>query len=183
MKIQLRTLVITALFIALTYVFTLINVNLLPWSPGGGGLTHLGNIPIFIAAILFGKTTGAIVGGIGTALFDITSEYLIWAPATLIVNVLMAFAIGLIVENRKKIGSYLVASGVAIAIKVVGYYIAELIIIALTSSAEATAASGAFWLIPIASIPANIIQVVVAAVVVLPIIDKLRVVADKFQNK
>ena len=178
MKKELRTLIIAALFIALTYVFTLININLLPWNPGGGGLTHLGNIPVFIVAILFGKKAGAVVGGVGMALFDLTSAYYVWAPFTLVINILMGFAIGWIVENKKQIKWYLLASGAAVAIKVVGYYIAELIIIKMASSS----ATQGLWLIPIASIPANVLQVVVAAVVVLPIIGRLRVVADKFQR-
>ena len=170
MKIQLRTFVVAALFIALTYIFTWINVNLLPWIPGGGGLTHLGNIPLFIAAILFGKKTGALVGGIGMALFDWTSAYYAWAPATLIINLLMGFVFGLIVENREKLKWYILAVGSAIIIKVVGYYIAEGIIYGN-------------WIAPVASIPANIIQVVVAAIIILPIIGRLRIATKKFQNE
>ena len=52
-------LVINALFIALTLVATwLINIRL-PFM-GSGGLIHLGNVPLFVAAMLFGIKTGAI---------------------------------------------------------------------------------------------------------------------------
>jgi Predicted membrane protein len=179
MKKELKILIVGSLFIALTYIFTLINVNLLPWSPGGGGLTHLGNIPVFIAAILFGKKTGAVVGGVGMALFDLFSPYAMWTPFTFVINLLMGFVIGLIMENRSKIKWYLTATGAAILIKVLGYYIAELIIIQMTSSA----ATQGLWLIPIASIPANVLQVVAAAIIVLPIIGRLRVVAARFQER
>ena len=55
---QVQFLTITALFIALTYVFTaFVNVRL-PIT-ANGGLIHLGNVPLFIGAILFGKKTGA----------------------------------------------------------------------------------------------------------------------------
>lgn len=51
---QVQFLTITALFIALTYVFTaFVNVRL-PIT-ANGGLIHLGNVPLFICAILFGK--------------------------------------------------------------------------------------------------------------------------------
>lgn len=51
------TLVITALFIALTYVATwLINIRL-PLV-GSGGLIHLGNVPLFIGAMLYGRKIG-----------------------------------------------------------------------------------------------------------------------------
>lgn len=63
---------ITAVFIALTYVFTaFINVRL-PIA-ANGGLIHLGNVPLFIGAILFGRRVGAIAGGVGMALFDLLS--------------------------------------------------------------------------------------------------------------
>lgn len=61
---DIRFLTITALFIALTYLFTaFINVRL----PIGanGGLIHLGNVPLFLCAIIFGKKSGAIAGGVG----------------------------------------------------------------------------------------------------------------------
>lgn len=61
---HLQSLVITAVAIALTYVFTaFINIRL-PFAPNGG-LIHLGNVPLFIFAIIFGKKTGAVAGGIG----------------------------------------------------------------------------------------------------------------------
>ncbi len=51
---QVRFLTVTAIGIALVYVFTwLINIRL-PFAPQGG-LIHLGNVPLFIFAILFGK--------------------------------------------------------------------------------------------------------------------------------
>ena len=60
-KITTQELVITALFIAMVYVATwLINVRL-PLA-GSGGLIHLGNVPLFIGAMLFGRRTGALAG-------------------------------------------------------------------------------------------------------------------------
>ncbi|MBQ5764266.1 MAG: ECF transporter S component, partial [Ruminococcus sp.] len=58
---------ITALMTALVYVFTaFINIRL-PIA-ANGGLIHLGNVPLFIGAILFGRRVGAIAGGVGMAL-------------------------------------------------------------------------------------------------------------------
>ena len=69
---SVQFLTITAAFVALTYIFTaFINVKL-PIA-ANGGLIHLGNVPLFIGAILFGKKTGAIAGGIGMGLFDLLS--------------------------------------------------------------------------------------------------------------
>ena len=169
MKKELRTLIIAAVFIALTYVFTaFVNIQIPPGNPAG--LTHLGNIPVFIAAMLFGKKTGAAVGGVGMALFDLFSPYAVWAPFTFIINALMGLAIATIVEKKDKFQWYLLAIIAAIGIKVGGYYIAEGILYGN-------------WIAPVVAIPANILQVVVAAVVVLPIIGRLRGVAAKFQSE
>ena len=55
---SVQFLTITAAFVALTYIFTaFINVKL--QIAANGGLIHLGNVPLFIGAILFGKKTGA----------------------------------------------------------------------------------------------------------------------------
>ena len=74
---SVQFLTITAVFVALTYIFTaFINVKL-PIA-ANGGLIHLGNVPLFIGAILFGKKTGAIAGGIGMGLFDLLSGWTLW---------------------------------------------------------------------------------------------------------
>ena len=65
-------LAITALLTALVYVFTAF-VNIRLPIAANGGLIHLGNVPLFIGAILFGKRVGAIAGGVGMALFDLLS--------------------------------------------------------------------------------------------------------------
>ena len=82
---KIRELAIDAVFIALTYVFTaFINIKL-PIA-ANGGLIHLGNIPLFIAAIVFGWKTGMIAGGIGMGLFDMISGFwATWAPFTLVI--------------------------------------------------------------------------------------------------
>ena len=48
-----RTIVINALFIALTLVVTMFIQIRLPLM-GNGGLIHLGNVPLFIAALVYG---------------------------------------------------------------------------------------------------------------------------------
>jgi len=166
-KVDVKELVITALFIALVYVFTaFINVRL-PIG-GNGGLIHLGNIPLFIAAIVFGKKTGAIAGGVGMGLFDLLSGWVSWAPFTLVIVGLMGFTVGLITEKkeRRKTIWYFVAIVAALLIKIVGYYFAEVI---LYSN----------FLVPLSSIPGNIIQVSFAGIITLLIVKQLNLVAEK----
>lgn len=88
-----KDLVITSLLIALVFAFTYIKVPS-PFSLNSGGLIHLGNIMLFMSAILFGKKKGAIAGAFGMGLFDITSGYAIWAPFTFIIRGVMGFIIG-----------------------------------------------------------------------------------------
>ncbi len=162
---SIRTMALTALFIALTYVFTaFINIKL-PIG-GNGGLIHLGNVPLFICAILLGKKSGAIAGGIGMGLFDLLSGWVSWAPFTLVIVGLMGFTTGLITEKKKTIVRYVLAFIVATLIKIVGYYFAEVILY------------GNF-IVPFASIPGNIIQVVTAAVIVLIVIKPLEIASKK----
>ena len=158
-------LTITALMTALVYVFTaFINIKL-PIA-ANGGLIHLGNVPLFIGAILFGRRVGAISGGIGMALFDLLSGWTVWAPFTLVTVGLMGYVVGLICERKNKFGWYIVAIVAACAIKIVGYYIAEAVIYQNLVA-------------PFASIPANIVQIGCAAAVVLVVIVPLRKAANK----
>lgn len=158
--VDIRFLTITALFIALTYVFTaFINVRL-PIA-ANGGLIHLGNVPLFLCAILFGKKSGAIAGGVGMGLFDLLSGWTAWAPFTFVIVAVMGFAVGAITEKHHGFGWNVLAIAVAAVIKVVGYYIAEIVIYGN-------------WLAPMASIPGNLVQVGVAAVIVLIIVEPLR---------
>ena len=63
---------------------------------GNGGLIHLGNVPLFIAAFVYGKKTGAIAGAFGMGLFDLLSGWALWAPFTFIIVGAMGFLAGLI---------------------------------------------------------------------------------------
>lgn len=147
---QVKFLTTTAMGIALVYLFTwLIHVQIFP---GEGGLVHLGNVPLFIFAILFGKKAGAIAGGLGMALFDLTSGWTAWAPFTLIVVAIMGFVVGFITEKKNGFGWYILAMTAALPIKIVGYYIAEGILYGN-------------WISPALSILGNVLQVVSAIVI------------------
>ena len=53
-------LVINAMFVALTFAATwLINIRL-PLI-GSGGLIHMGNVPLFIGGMLFGRKTSSLL--------------------------------------------------------------------------------------------------------------------------
>ncbi|MFR8266267.1 MAG: ECF transporter S component [Clostridia bacterium] len=156
-------LVINALFIALTLVATwLINIRL-PFM-GSGGLIHLGNVPLFVAAMLFGRKTGAIAGAFGMGLFDLMSGWTAWAPFTFIIVGCMGYVVGLLAE--KKPFKHMMVTNVisiilALIIKVAGYYFAEVILYGN-------------WIAPLGSIPGNVVQVGFAGIIVLLFIQQLR---------
>lgn len=160
-----RAIVINALFITLTLVATMF-INIKLPIMGNGGLIHLGNVPLFIAAFVYGKKTGAIAGAFGMALFDLLSGWTIWAPFTFVIVGAMGFTAGLISEKvpGKRIIVNTLAIAAALAIKVVGYYFAEVILYAN-------------WIQPFGSVPGNVLQVVIAGLIVLPLAGRLKKIA------
>lgn len=161
-----KGLVINALCIALTLVATMyINIRL-PLPMGNGGLIHLGNVPLFIAAMVYGKKTGALAGAFGMGLFDLISGWTMWAPFTFVIVGAMGYAVGFITEKVPGkpilVNSFAVIA--ALILKIVGYYFAEVILYGN-------------WIQPFGSIPGNIIQVMVAAMIVLPIVERIKKLA------
>lgn len=158
-KTTTKELVITGLSIALVFVATTcINIRL---PIGQGGLIHLGNVPLFLVAIVFGKKIGALAGAFGMGLFDLMGGWTPWAPATFIIVGLMGYLVGIIAEKKDDFIGYVLAIAAACAVKVAGYYIAEALIYGN-------------WVQPVLSIPGNLIQIGVAAVVVLPVAGVLK---------
>ena len=160
-----KSLVVNALFIALTLVATMF-INIRLPLVGNGGLIHLGNVPLFLAAIIYGKKTGAIAGAFGMGLFDLISGWTAWAPFTFVIVGAMGYVTGLISEKLKArpVIANSAAMFAALLIKVVGYYFAEVFLYQN-------------WLVPFGSIPGNVTQVVVAAIIVLPIAERLKTIA------
>lgn len=158
---QTKQIAMDALFVALTLVFTAcINIQI-PSFGGAGGLIHLGNVPLFIAAMIYGKRTGAFAGALGMGLFDILGGWVAWAPCTIITCGLMGFFVGFICEKKKGMFAKVIAVLVALIIKLSGYLIFESFIMGNGISAA------------LKSVPGNIIQIAVAAVIVFMIIKPL----------
>ena len=148
-KSNTRTMALAAVFTSLTYVFTaFINIRL-PVT-ANGGLIHLGNIPLFIAAITFGSCVGAISGGIGMALFDLLSGWTVWAPFTLVIVSLMGYIMGKITGTAYSLNRIILAVTAAGTVKIAGYYIAEVLLYGNFAA-------------PLSSIPGNVLQISAAS--------------------
>ncbi|GGA16536.1 ECF transporter S component [Psychrobacillus lasiicapitis] len=152
-------LIITSMLIALVFVATvLLNIKL-PIS-ANGGLVHLGTAMLFIASILFGPKKGAIAGAVGMGLFDLMMGWTLWAPFTIVARGLQGYIVGKIAwSNGRKGNSYvfnLIGTICSVPVMLAVYYICERVIFGS-------------WVIPLASIPGNLVQIVVGMVIALPV--------------
>lgn len=152
-------LIITAMLIALVFVATILLNIKLPIS-ANGGLVHLGTAMLFIASILFGPKKGAIAGAVGMGLFDLISGWTLWAPFTIVARGLQGYIVGKIAWSKDRKGnSYtfnLIATICSIPFMLGVYYICERVLFGS-------------WIIPIGSIPGNLIQNIVGICVAVPV--------------
>lgn len=152
-----KDMVITSILIGLVFIFTMfINIRL-PISINGG-LIHTGNVMLFVAAINFGKKKGAISGAFGMAIFDIVTGWTLWAPFTFVIRGVMGYIIGSISQRKQGKSSLYNILGITIAgiWMISGYYLTEVILY------------GNF-IVPVTSIPGNLVQIIVGAVLGLPL--------------
>jgi len=159
-----RELVLSALLISLVFIATkFINIRL-PISINGG-LIHLGNAMLFLIAIVFGKRKGAVAGAFGMGLFDIVSGWTAWAPFTFVIRGVMGYTIGTMAYAKERKGNNLFWNITAILISgvwmIVGYYLTEGLLYGN-------------WVAPATSIPGNITQIVIGAIIGLPLAKALK---------
>lgn len=119
---KVRTLVIAALFASIICVATF--VVKIP-SPTTNGYFNLGDCFVLLCGILLNPLYGALAAGIGSALADILSGYIQYAPATFVIKAVMALSFYYIyhVANHKfPLISKIVAGFIAETIMVLGYF-------------------------------------------------------------
>jgi uncharacterized membrane protein len=160
-----------ALLIALTAAATMaVRIPV----PRTGGYINMGDGVIYITALLFGRTYGAAVGGIGSALADFLGGYALFAPFTLVIKGLEGFLVGVLGAWRGRGGggrAYLGAAVPAVAIvvggaeMVAGYFVAEAYLLHLGVGAAAS------------EVPGNVAQVLGGLVLALIVAPALRRVA------
>ena len=114
---------------------------------------------ILLTAVFFGKRSGAIAGGVGSALADLLSGYAHWVPFTLIIKGVMGYLIGAIAKRKGESEKFFSLPNLLGAVigeiwMVFGYFIGGGI---LKSS----------FLVSLASIPENIVQAVGGLVIFL----------------
>ena len=139
---RVRSIVTTALLAALACAATM--VIRIP-SPTGGYL-NLGDTVVLLGAFLLGPWAGALAGGIGSAMADALSGYVVYVPATLVIKAVMALTSGFLYRFlRDRTGGMVLAALVGEIPMVVGYWLFD----ALLLHSWAGSAAG---------IPSNLVQ-------------------------
>lgn len=157
-------LILTSLLVSLVFVATLLLNIKLPIA-ANGGLIHLGTAMLFIVSILFGPKKGAVAGAVGMGLFDLFGGWIMWAPITIITRGIQGYIVGKIAWSNGRRGTSfaynLLAMLVSVPITVAGYYIGESI---LYQS----------FIIPLVSIPGDLVQCAVGIAVAIPVCAMLK---------
>ncbi|MGN0252093.1 MAG: ECF transporter S component [Oliverpabstia sp.] len=145
MKMNLKKLVITALFAALACVATM---SIRIPTPGTNGYIHPGDAVVILSGIILGPVYGFLAGGIGSAMADLLGGYFIYVPITLIIKGLIALFSGIVYQRfgKTKKSRYIcvILGGITDIVLVAGgYFICEFFM---------------YGAVAAASIPANLIQ-------------------------
>lgn len=122
-NINVKSITICGLSIALVCLTTMFIQIPIPL-----GYMHLGNSCILLCSIFFGRKNGLLAGGIGSALADLLTGFVIWAIPTLIIKSIMGWVVASIARDEEghfKLNSSrtIIASITAMIIMVGGYFI------------------------------------------------------------
>ena len=150
MKKNIATKDITkiAIMAALVFVTTyLIKI------PSLNGYTHIGDSMAILSALILGKKKGALAAGLGAALCDLLSGYMQYIIPTFLIKTIMVLIIATIAENLidKTKFAWIIGSIIGCAFQVFGYGLVETIMYGFAAA--------------LLSVPANIIQSIVGAVI------------------
>ena len=174
---RLYTVVLSSVFTAIITVMTF-SIKV----PSHNGYIHLGDSVIYLAACLLPTPYAVICAGIGGMLADSLGGFIIYIIPTFIIKSLLALVFNSKSDkilNKRNIAALVPAS----IITIFGYYIAEAVIVCLSSSAD----TGSFfrhilspvpWTAALYCIPGNITQAVGSAIVFILIaiaLDKIRI--------
>ena len=120
-----KKIVMTALFSALTCVATLIIKIPSPLK----GYLNLGDCIVLLAGWMLSPVYGFIAAGLGSALADLFSGYVIYAPATFLIKGLMAiiafFLFRLLCRKIGNVSSRVISGVCAEIIMILGYFVFE----------------------------------------------------------
>ncbi len=124
-KKSIFKITLSAIFAAIICAATMIAIP----SPTSNGYLNVGDCFVILSAWVLSPAYGVLAAGIGSALSDVILGYAYYAPATLIIKMLMAFMCGIIYRKMNKHNkktspiSMLVSGLIAEVIMVLGYFL------------------------------------------------------------
>ena len=158
MKFKVNEIVYIGILSGLVLVGTFINV-MLPFA-SQGGLVHFGTPIAVVATIVYGRKIGTAAGAIGMTIFDIMGGWFIWAPATFVARLGLGYILGSVAFSNNKNGDSFIYNLAGLILggvwMLVIYYLFEAI---LYNN----------WVAALGSIPGNATQLILAAVIGIPI--------------
>jgi len=134
--------------------------------PATGGYFNVGEVTIYVAALLLGPVVGAFSGGVGAMLSDIYLGYGYFAPGTLMIKSIEGAFVGFLnIKLQKQIPNFTVRAVVSVLIggslMVTGYFLYENLLATLIPGLNIYA---------VAEVPLNIGQMLVGLVIAIPIV-------------
>lgn len=119
-----KKIVFAALLAALACVATMIIKIPTPL----GGYIHAGDAVVVLAGFLLGPVWGALAAGLGSALADVISGYVVYAPGTFVIKAVVALLAGWIIGTKlikNEFAKALVAGIIGGIVMVGGYMLYE----------------------------------------------------------
>ena len=119
-----KKIVFAALLAALACVATMIIKIPTPL----GGYIHAGDAVVVLAGFLLGPVWGALAAGLGSALADVISGYVLYAPGTFVIKAVVALLAGWIIGTKlikNEFAKALVAGIIGGVVMVSGYMLYE----------------------------------------------------------
>ncbi len=180
MKTPLQRIVLSALFIAFTCVATM----LIKFPTPAFGYIHVGDCMVLLCGVILGPGVGALAAGIGSALADLFSGYLVYVPATFVIKALTAAFAGLLyhrlaqkaVGNGRKTLALILGGILGESVMVGGYFVFETFLAAFGNGGFSSQALSAGLFASAASIPFNLVQGatgIILSVLLLPLLMKV----------
>lgn len=153
---SVKRVIIPAMLVAVTVVIARVFIIPIPMTHGNINLCDAG---IIIAAFLYGKRDGLIVGGLTGFLLDLISGYAQYMFFSLIVHGLEGLIFGWLGYNKSR-KLQIIALVAGVIIMVAGYFITDSILYKVTTG--------------LIGIPTNLLQGFVGAIIGMPIALRLK---------
>lgn len=172
-RVSTLYLVMVALLMAMTCVATL-----LIQIPVGMGYVNFGDAVIYVSAVVLGPMGAALVGGIGSALADVFTGYMVYAPFTLVIKGLEGLVCGLVfksvLKNKNVFLRALVSFALSALIVVAGYMAADFLLVLVGYiSADGGNVGSVALLAGVTTVPGSLLQVGVSIAIGMIVAPKL----------